>query len=176
MEYSALELETERLFLRPFRKEDAAAMYALNDDPEVLRYTGDTQFADIAAVEVFLETYDQYEKYGVGRLTAIEKETHEIIGWCGIKYHPDKDEYDLGYRFSKKYWGKGYATESAKACIDYASNKLGIDYLVGHVHKDNPASSRVLEKMGMAFVKDYLEDGQEWKLYTLSNPVADATF
>lgn len=93
--------------MRPFRAEDGAMMYALNEDNEVLQYTGDTQFADVDAATIFLRDYDQYEKYGVGRLMVIPKETGETLGWCGLKYHPDADEYDIGYRFFKKHWGKG---------------------------------------------------------------------
>ncbi len=63
--------------MRPFRAEDGAMMYALNEDPEVLQYTGDVQFGDVAAASAFLRDYDQYEKYRVGRLVAILKETGE---------------------------------------------------------------------------------------------------
>jgi len=76
----------DRLIMRPFRAEDGAMMYALNEDPEVLQYTGDTQFADFSAARVFLDSYDQYEKYGVGRLVVILKETGEVLGWCGLKF------------------------------------------------------------------------------------------
>lgn len=162
-----LELQTERLLLRPFRKEDGAAMYALNDDPEVLRYTGDVQFADVSAVEDFLANYDQYEKYGVGRLLVIEKNSGEILGWCGLKYHPEPDEYDIGYRFFKKYWGQGYATESAMAVLQDGATRLGVKHIVGRALVENTASIRVFEKLDMQLVKDFVEDGENWVLYSI---------
>lgn len=164
---SRLELHTERLSLRPFRKEDGAAMYELNDDPEVLQYTGDTQFTDVAATESFLENYSQYEEYGVGRMTVILKATGEILGWCGLKYHPEEDEYDIGYRFYKRHWGKGYATESAKAIMADGFARIGMKQIVGRARMENTASINVFDKLGMEFVKNYVEDGDDWVLYQI---------
>lgn len=164
---SRLELHTERLSLRPFRKEDGAAMYELNDDPEVLQYTGDTQFADIAAAESFLENYSQYEEYGVGRMTVILKATGEILGWCGLKYHPEEDEYDIGYRFYKRHCGKGYATESAKAIMADGFARIGMKQIVGRARVENTASINVFDKLGMEFVKNYVEDGDDWVVYQI---------
>ncbi|SMG28773.1 GNAT family N-acetyltransferase [Sphingobacterium psychroaquaticum] len=160
-------LETERLILRPFLPEDAENMYALNEDPEVLQYTGDVQFVDVEATRVFLTNYDQYEKYAVGRLLVIRKEDQEILGWCGLKYHPEEDEYDIGYRFFKKHWGKGYATESAIASMDYGQNTLGIKRIVGRARIENSASIGVFSKLNMHYVEDFEEDGQHWVLYAL---------
>ncbi len=164
---SRLELQTERLSLRPFRKEDGAAMYELNDDPEVLQYTGDTQFADVAAAESFLENYSQYEEYGVGRMIVILKATGEILGWCGLKYHPEEDEYDIGYRFYKRHWGKGYATESAIAVMEDGFARLGIKQIVGRARVENRASIGVFDKLKMEFVENFVEDGDNWVLYRL---------
>ncbi len=92
---SRLELKTERLMLRPFRKEDGAAMYELNDDPEVLQYTGDTQFADVAATERFLENYTQYEEYGVVSICSCNGQCFASTYLCvnairvSFKFHPD---------------------------------------------------------------------------------------
>lgn len=164
---SRLELKTERLMLRPFRREDGAAMYELNDDPEVLQYTGDIQFADVAATECFLENYTPYEEYGVGRMIVVLKATGEILGWCGLKYHPEEDEYDIGYRFNKRNWGKGYATESAKAIMVDGFARIGMKQIVGRARVENTASIHVFDKLGMEFVKDYIEDGDNWVLYQI---------
>ncbi|MFC3199594.1 GNAT family N-acetyltransferase [Parapedobacter deserti] len=117
------ELTTDRLMMRPFRAEDSSVMYALNEDPEVLQYTGDVQFEDVAA------------------------------------------EYDIGYRFFKQHWGKGYATESAKAAMDYGFGTLKLDRIIGRARVENPASINVFNKLGMRFVEPYTEKGQNWVLY-----------
>src|SRR4051812_25559837 len=101
-----IQLETKRLLLRQFLEEDAEAMYWLNADPEVIKYTGDPPFKDVAQSLDLIKNYSQYEKYKMGRLTLIVKETYEIIGWCGLKYHQDSDEVDIGYRLKRSAWRK----------------------------------------------------------------------
>ncbi|GGH12064.1 GNAT family N-acetyltransferase [Sphingobacterium alkalisoli] len=163
-----LEQKTERLLLRPFKKEDGAIMYALNDDKDVLQYTGDVQFADVSTAEEFFDKYDQYEKYSVGRMVVILKETGEVLGWCGLKYDSASEEYDIGYRFFKKYWNNGYATESAKAILEEGFGRLAIKRVVGRARIENTASIRVFEKLEMTFVKKFLEDGENWVLYEVT--------
>jgi [ribosomal protein S5]-alanine N-acetyltransferase len=154
-------LETERTILRRLTSDDAEDFYALNLDLEVLKYTGDFPFESVEASKDFLSKYDQYEKYGVGRLAVIVKSTSKFIGWCGIKYNPDKDEYDIGFRFFKDYWNKGFATETAKRCLDFGFNELGINRIVGRAMKDNLTSIKVLEKIGMRFKGTFDFDGFE---------------
>ena len=131
--------ETERTILRRLTIDDAEDFYALNLDKEVLKYTGDQSFENIRTSKDFLTNYDQYEKYGVGRLAVIEKATSKFIGWCGLKYNPDKDEYDIGFRFFRDYWNKGFATETAKRCLYFGFNELSIARIEGRaliaIHK-----------------------------------------
>lgn len=155
--------------MRPFCADDGPMMYALNEDPQVLQYTGDVQFADVAAASTFLGNYEQYEQYGVGRMVVILKETGETLGWCGLKYHPAADEYDIGYRFFKKHWGQGYATESAKAAMDYGFGVLKLDRIIGRARAENQASINVFDKLGMRFVRPYAEDGNDWVLYEINS-------
>ncbi|WP_437917949.1 GNAT family N-acetyltransferase [Sphingobacterium sp. LRF_L2] len=160
-------LFTKRLLLRPFTREDGEAMHALNADREVLRYTGDSPFENVEATANFLDAYDQYEKYSVGRMLTVRQDTGETLGWCRLKYHPESDEYDIGYRFFKKYWGNGYATESAKAAIEDGFNRLHITRIVGRARVENIASIRVLEKLGMKWVNNFVEDDENWVLYEI---------
>ncbi len=146
-------LETPRLHLRRFEVADAESFYHLNRDPEVMRYTGDVAFASIAASEAFLRSYRAYEDGGFGRMTVVLRNVGDILGWCGLKRHPD-GMVDLGYRFHRKYWGHGYATEAARACLDDGfRNDLNLHEIVGRTARENTASVRVLEKLGMTFWK-----------------------
>ena len=77
------------------------------------------------------------------------------------------DEVDLGYRFMKEYWGKGIATESAKACVNLGFNKLRLKRLIAMVLPENTGSIRVLEKLNFEFEKDVIEDHQSAKIYSL---------
>src|SRR5207253_432005 len=106
-------IETDRLLLRTFSENDAELLYKLNLDPEVTRYTMDP-ITSLGHAKGILETtiLPQYVLYNYGRWAVHVKPDHEFIGWCGLKYRPDKNEIDLGYRFMKEFWGQGYATES----------------------------------------------------------------
>lgn len=153
-------LETPRLFLREFREEDASFFFELNEDPEVIRYTGDPPFASLEEARQFLLDYDQYRKYGYGRWAVLLRPesdggSPEWIGWCGLKYISELDETDIGFRLFRRYWGRGYATEAALACLDYGFRELGLRRIVGRVMKENVASVRVLEKIGMEFWKEF---------------------
>jgi RimJ/RimL family protein N-acetyltransferase len=162
-------LETPRLYLREMNVSDASDIYHLNLDPQVIKYTGDVAFDSIADAKRFIETYDHYEKYGFGRWAMISKSDHAFIGWCGIKYSPSIGEYDIGYRLMKKYWGQNYATEAASACIDWAFAKLDISTIIGRSVEENIASCRVLEKIGLRYVKTIKENNDMLKIYQISN-------
>jgi len=95
------------------------------------------------------------------------KYTDEFIGWCGLKYIKDKAEIDLGYRFKKQYWGHGYAAEAAQTCINYGFAHLDLDRIVAKAHIENTASINVMQKCGMQFLKDDVEDGIPIKVYEI---------
>ncbi|MFQ3576974.1 MAG: GNAT family N-acetyltransferase [Cytophagales bacterium] len=162
-------IETERTLLRHLTVDDAEDFYTLNLDKEVLKYTGDQPFENIQAAKNFLINYEQNKKYGVGRLAVIEKITSKFIGWCGLKYNPEKDEYDIGFRFFREYWRQGFATETAKRCLDYGFNELGIARIVGRAMKENIASIKVLEKIGMTFKETFDFDGHDGVIYERTN-------
>ncbi|RYE57522.1 MAG: N-acetyltransferase [Sphingobacteriales bacterium] len=143
------QLETKRTFMHQLTKEDAEDFYLLNLDPQVLKYTGDQPFADIAAAEDFLVNYEQFKKYGVGRMAVVNKSSSLFLGWCGLRYDPGVQEYDIGFRFLSRYWSLGFATETAQACISAGFNELAIDRIVGRARSENIASIKVLEKIGM---------------------------
>ena len=145
-------LETERLYLRQFTPDDASFHFALNSDPLVLQFTGDAAFSSEEGARSFLEQYDHYEKYGFGRWNCFRKIDGVFIGWCGLKFN-EVQEIDLGYRFFRKEWNKGYATEAANACLDYGFDILKIKRIIGRVHPENSASIQVLKKVGMTYWK-----------------------
>lgn len=148
-------LETERLYLREFTLDDAQCLIDLNSDPEVTRYTGDGPVKNLETSQKILTDiiFPQY-KNKIGRWAVHLKSTDEFIGWCGLKYIAEENEIDLGYRFFKKHWGKGFATESAKAVLEYGTNKMNLKNIIGRAAKDNTGSINVLKKMGMVYLKE----------------------
>lgn len=153
---------------------DAADMYELNLDPEVIQYTGDVSFDSVEDAYRFLKKYDHYREYGFGRWAVIRKSDQAFLGWCGIKYSPSIDEYDIGYRFMKRYWGNGYATEAASACIDWAFGHLQIDTIVGRSIRENKASSNVLKKLGLTYLKTIKSNKEVLDIYTIKNPTTQS--
>lgn len=161
--------ESKRLYLREFILKDAIHFYMMNLDKEVIKYTGDVAFKSEANAFLFLSNYDQYKRYKMGRWAVCDKKTHTFLGWCGLKYHPNDNFVEVGYRFYKKHWGKGYATESGKAAISYGFNTLKLKTIYAHAHIDNIASHRVIEKCGLQFINKDLYDGMPSKLYKIEN-------
>jgi RimJ/RimL family protein N-acetyltransferase len=162
-------IETERLYLRRMTIEDAENVYLLNIDREVIKYTGDEPFESIETAKLFLENYDHYKKYDFGRWAVINKTNNEFLGWCGLKYTQDLDVYDIGFRFFKKEWNKGYATESAKACVELGFDKYKMIEIIGSAMKENISSIKVLEKIGLTYFKTFDFDGQEGLIYKVEN-------
>jgi RimJ/RimL family protein N-acetyltransferase len=165
---AVFELLTPRLRLRQFEQRDAADFYEMNADPEVIRYTGDPPFVSIQAAADFIQAYDHYARYGFGRWAIERLEDNVFLGFCGLKYHPESQETDLGYRLIQQYWGHGYASEAASACLYYAFQQLKLERVIGRVQQDNKASCRVLTKTGMKKVGQINFDGQPAYLYEQS--------
>lgn len=162
-------LATPRLALREFAPADAPGLLALNADPEVLRYTGDAPFADLAAARAFIAGYDQYARYGYGRWAVLHRPTGEFLGWCGLKFHPETGATDLGFRFHRQHWGQGYATEAARVCARYGLETLALPQLLGRVMQANAASIRVLENVGFRYWQPLDFDGQPGACYRLNS-------
>ncbi|MCA0445479.1 MAG: GNAT family N-acetyltransferase [Bacteroidetes bacterium] len=158
-------LKTERLDLREFTPDDAIHLFNLNSDPEVVKYTGDGPYSSIEEARTFLEGYTCYFDYGMGRWAVIHRETGAWLGWCGLKFHPETGEVDIGFRFFREHWGKGYATESAKACLDYGFETLGLFQISGRALVDNLASIKVLVKIGLERKTQVLDDTGLWEVW-----------
>jgi RimJ/RimL family protein N-acetyltransferase len=162
-------MKTERLILRPFTLDDADALLPLISLPDVIRHTGDTPAASSEEARELLRTRSlrDYAVHGYGRLAVIEKASGRLVGFCGFKYVADLGEVDIGYRFLPDCWGKGYATESALALMEHGRRAHGFTRIVGTVHPDNPASGRVLEKLGLRYERllEPDEQGVRFLLY-----------
>ena len=172
-------IETERLILRELRSTDLEGMFELDSDPEVHKYLGNKPVKTKAESQKIIDSVlKQYEERGIGRWAAIEKSTGEFIGWSGIKLNTEynmngfSEYYDVGYRLIKRYWGKGYATESGKAAVQYAFNVLKLPELYGITEMGNEASHKALLKIGLHYVEDfyYEEEKTYLRWYKVKNP------
>lgn len=162
-------LETERLILREFIPSDGYHFFHLNNDSDVIKYTGNAPFKNLEEANSFIKNYNEYEKRGYGRWAVCLKKTNEFLGWCGLKYEEEYDQIDLGYRFYKKHWGLGYATESADACVNYGFNQLNIEKIVGRALIKNKDSIKVLQKCNFTFETAFIYEKKQAVLYIIKN-------
>ncbi len=146
---------TERLLLRPFERTDIDRLHAILSNENVIRYLPNPVPPAYTRVTLILERIlEHWEKYGYG-LWAVEQLARPgLIGWCGLQYLPDTHETEVAYLLDEPVWGKGFATEAAKASINYGFAKLGLGQIIAIVHLDNAASRHVIEKLGMGFVDE----------------------
>ena len=151
--------QTERLEHRQFSAGDAEAFFALNSNPQVMRFTGEPLLPSLNAARQAIANYPDFDTVGYGRWACVLKETGAVIGFCGLKYLPDLDAVDVGYRFLPQYWGRGLATEACVASLEFGFATLCLDQIIGMVLPDNAASIRVLEKAGMRPDGDVVYDG-----------------
>lgn len=141
--------ETSRLLHREMTTADATDFYKLNSHPDVMRYTGDDVIASEEQAKQAIQQYPDFNTIGYGRWACILKESQRMIGFCGLKYLPDQDAVDLGYRFFPEYWGQGLATEASRVCLDFGFQVIGLQQIVAFVLPENGGSIRVLQKLGM---------------------------
>ena len=151
-------LETERLILRPGNLADAPFLLDLNSDPDVIRYTGDVSLTNILEAEKLVKErlIPQFSQYKMSRFSTFLKDG-TYIGWCGLKFFPETQEVDLGYRFKKMYWGKGYATEASFITLKYGFETLGLKRIIAKAMPANVGSIKVMQKLKMTF-RGYVND------------------
>jgi RimJ/RimL family protein N-acetyltransferase len=166
-------LETKRLILRHFLTEDLDCLFALYCDSEVSQYIPDaprTYEETREELEWFLNGHPQHPELGLW--ATLHKEKGEFIGRCGLlPWTIDgHDEVEVAYLISKAYWGQGLGTEAAHAILDYGFEILHLPRLICLIEKNNLASIKVAEKIGMAFEKEGKDEKGPFLLYSKRNP------
>jgi ribosomal-protein-alanine N-acetyltransferase len=162
-------LETSRLILRHQVLSDLDSLFALYCDVEVRRYIPDAPQTYEEAREELEWHMNGHPKYpDLGLWATIHKETGKFIGRCGLLpcTVDGQEEIEVAYLISKAYWGQGLGTEAAQAILDYAFEKLHLPRLICRIDKDNLASIKVAEKIGMTFEKEGKDEMGSFLLYS----------
>jgi RimJ/RimL family protein N-acetyltransferase len=152
-------LETDRLVLRRFTRDDLELIVDLDSDPRVKRYIDNGAEVDRDELAKMLEWwigyYDRFAGYGFW--AAIDKTTGRFLGWFHLRPGEGAGELEpeLGYRLLQHAWGQGYATEGSKALIDKAFAELGAERVNASTMVVNVASRRVMEKAGLRYVRTF---------------------
>ncbi|TDD87303.1 GNAT family N-acetyltransferase [Actinomadura rubrisoli] len=151
-------LETERLVLRWFTEADVDELVLLDSDPQVMRFlTGEPTPRLEIEEEVLPRILRDYDRGPAGRWAALERSTGEFVGWLALQPPEDGSVVDveLGYRLKASVWGRGYATEGARALIRKGFTELGVERVWAQTMAVNLASRRVLEKAGLRYVRTF---------------------
>lgn len=149
-------IETNRLLLRPFVEEDCPAMFSIQSNPAMTEFTPDEPWKSIDDAYHFLrfaqKLYRHEQAFEGFRyfFAVVERDSNQVIGYCGLGGPEfDRTLTEVFYSIDKPFWGKGYATEVAKALLQYGFDHLNLDKIIGFADERNKASLRVLEKAGM---------------------------
>jgi [ribosomal protein S5]-alanine N-acetyltransferase len=144
-------LRMPRLSMREFTLADFDDMLRLDSDPRVLKYISDGKPMGRAEVEAAMKRVTGYYALypGLGVWHASRRDNGEFVGWYCLKYCPPTTEVEVGYRLLFDAWGKGFATEGARALVAYGFGQLGLQRIIGVTHPGNKASQHVLQKSGL---------------------------
>ncbi len=159
-------METERLILRPYRREDVDLYAAISADPDVMRYLGGPK--DPAYTEEQMAgSNDDLQRTGSGMVAVERREDGQFLGGVGLSVVPwYPDDLQLGWRLVPEHWGHGYATEAARAWLVYGFEALGWDRLTAMADVPNRRSIAVMERLGMRRLHevDLNEDGHRFRV------------
>lgn len=151
-----MNIETERLILREYTMDDYNDLYEILSDPETMKYYI-KPYDKAGTIRWINWNLDNYKKYGFGLYAVTLKENGKFIGDCGITMQMINGEQkpEIGYHINKNYQRKGYASEAAKACIDFAFNNTNFDALYSYMKYTNEPSYKTAMKNGMSFLLQY---------------------
>jgi len=163
-------IETERLIIRELEYADEKDLFEMDSDPEVHLFIENNPVKSIDEITKVIGMLKvQYKENGIARWAVVDKLTNECVGWSGLKYFNEPlnnhhNFYELGYRFKKKHWGKGFATESSNAILEYGFKNLNVDSIFAVTDPKNLNSKKVLSKLGFTLEEtfDYDGDMTDW--------------
>jgi RimJ/RimL family protein N-acetyltransferase len=163
-------IETERLVIRAFEPQaDAVAMAEVYRDREVMRFVPGGALADRDAVEAQLQQYAAAgQACGFSSWAVVERRTQRPVGDAGFGIFEPTGDVELGYTLGRRYWGHGYATEAAAACLGVAFAHLSIARVIAVVDIENEASMRVAERVGMERVETVEAHGRPHVIFALT--------
>lgn len=151
-------LETKRLYLREMNQSDFHSLCRILQDEKAM-YAYEGAFSDQEVQEWLDRQIYRYQKWNFGLWAAVLKETDEMIGQCGLTMQQWKDQevLEIGYLFERSYWHQGYTTEAAKACKQYAFEKLNAGEVCSIIRDSNTASQNVAVRNGMVMKDQWVK-------------------
>ena len=167
--FRADSIETARLRLRMFTPEDLDPLCEITSDPEVMRYIGHGLPLSRDETEANLSNIvSAFRRRGFGRWALEKKAGGRVVGYCGLSLGVEEVGVELAYMLARPEWGTGLATEAGRACLRYGFERLGVESIAGLTMHDNWKSRRVLERVGMRYVRDARFHGFDCVWYSVA--------
>lgn len=165
-------IETDRLLLRPLREDDIDAFAEMGQDPEVMKFLSVdgsllTRADAWRQMAMFL---GHWELRGFGTWAVEERATGAFVGRVGLHFPEGWPDRELGWTIARRFWGRGYASEAARASIAHAFGPLGWSHLVSLIHQDNQRSARLAERLGYHLHGTAEVRGLHLNMYRLERP------
>lgn len=153
-------LETERLFLNTWESCDWTAFRPIATDTDVMRYiTGGEPWSDELIQSFVDRQVNLFAQRGFCRWKLIEKSSGELIGFCGAGFWRDAVEPEIGWWLARRCWGRGLATEAARAALRDAFERVRLDHIISIAAVENSASTRIMRKLGLKLESEFERDG-----------------
>jgi [ribosomal protein S5]-alanine N-acetyltransferase len=172
-------LRTARLALRHFDRADAPFIFELLNEPSWLQHIGDRGIKTLSDAERYIQDgpVTMYTRLGFGLYLVELTGSSESVGMCGLIKRDTLEDVDLGFAFLSRFWGNGYAYESAAAVLSYATTRLGINRIVAITAPNNQTSSKLLRKLGFTLERliTATGDGQDLMLYSITSPTSNGS-
>lgn len=171
-------IETARLLLRPKTPDDLDAMLALYEDPDVAVWLGWGLGEEVDPVEAQrrLDRNLEHERmHGFSMWAIVERESGDVVGDCGLQHLDGGPEIEVGWGLLSSRWGRGYATEAARAALAFGFAELALERIVAVIRPENARSRRVAERLGMVEDGRGTYHGIEHNRYVLARPEARAS-
>jgi [ribosomal protein S5]-alanine N-acetyltransferase len=167
-----LPLRTARLELRTFTDADIPAAHAIYSDPEVMRYVGRGAVSSENETRGMLAAYAAHQAaHGFSFWAVVERETGTLIGDAGLFFSQSiGPEVEVGYTLARSAWGQGYATEAARAALEWTWASVETDQLISLIAPGNAASIRVAERLGLDRLREHALDGRAVLIYGIDRP------
>ena len=164
-------LETDRLVLSTWQPSDWLALRPIASDVEVMRYiTGGVPWTD-ERIQLFVNRQvELFVERGFCRWKLLLKPTQAMIGFCGVGYWREGPELEIGWWLAPAYWGRGLATEAARAALHDALERVGLHRIISIARPENAASLRIMEKLGLKPEGKFEKEGVRLVRYSIDRP------
>jgi len=165
---SEVQLETDRLIMRAWRDDDFGPYLELCQDPEVMRFLGGKTFERLECWRHMAFMVGHWQLLGFGPWAIEEKATGQFVGRVGFLNPEGWPGFELGWTLSRKFWGRGYATEAARRALAYAFEEMGKDHVISLIDPQNESSKRVADRLGEKIEGETEIDGHRLIVYGIS--------